>query len=74
MSEKKEVEVEIAGCISSEARSLIKDALYKRAASLDPQGVKAKKIMDIIDQLDELDSCEILLSDDGEEPSKVTDN
>ena len=66
--DKKEEETpEIAGCITSQARELITDALYRRAATLDPKGLKAQSIMKLIESLKEMDGCEIYMqSDEGE--------
>ena len=68
MSEEK---MSIVGCMDDEEREIIKDALFRRMAELDPHGLKAGRIKAIIDVLEELPTCEIQINSKDEADNTV---
>lgn len=64
MGEKSELtKALIVGCIDPEAKLEIAQSIQMRIASgdLDPQGNKAKFLMQIIEEMDQMESCDITL-------------
>lgn len=63
MSDKQKILIE--GCIDDNAREEISQMLSRRLAELDPEGLKAKFIMKLQQEINELPTCDDLIGEDA---------
>jgi len=59
-------QVLIEGCADPKAKEVIGQMLERRLAELDPEGLQAKFILRLQNELNEMPSCEAILSDKKE--------
>ena len=59
-------EVLIEGCADPKAKEVIGQMLERRLAELDPEGLQAKFIMRLQNELNQMPSCEEMLSEKKE--------
>lgn len=68
---KEKKRVLIGGCIDPDAKMVIDQALNMRMADLDPTGNKTKFLLKIKEALDEMNACDLEITD--EEPEEPVD-
>jgi hypothetical protein len=55
-------EMLIEGCIDSQARDVISQMLERRLTELDPNGQQAKFVLKLRDEINEMPTCEDMVS------------